>query len=457
MNRCPLCPGVNNCVESDGLMQKGGILLVGEAPGKDEDKKKIPFIGKTGTELNQNYLKLAGLHRGAVRITNSIRCLPTSAKGKLDPKRTADLDMLYSCAECHLYPEIEQMKPKVIVAMGTFACKALDPSIDLEMQHGIPCETSFGTVFPMYHPALGIHAPKSMLMLSNDWRRLGKLRLGQLHVPQDEYPETDYRVADTNLVHEDLQGCTDQPIACDTENFRDGKPFCLTYSVRPGTGRLIMWNDYAALEVFQQYMDIWEAEILWHFWLHDYKVTRQMGLKFNKNRIVDTILPVYHLGNLPQGLKALARRELGVGMKDFDDVVTQASKDLVLDFYRDAWQLDWPKPEEQMVRDKDGELKLYKPQSFRTKLKRFWTDYSKAPDTKDVFEMWTKNWEDVQGMVEERIGRQWPGKCISYAPFDEVLWYACRDSDVLLRLWPTLKRRRSLVRKLPQYKWEEAA
>src|SRR6185436_3630423 len=118
---------------------------------------------------------------------NSISCLPPSVGGKLDPKRTKDLDLLYSCSEHHLYPEIAETKPKLIIPLGSFACRAIDPDIDLELQHGIPLRTSWGMVFPQFHPAQGLHEPKKMLMIRTDWQRLRQYLVGKLYIARDVY------------------------------------------------------------------------------------------------------------------------------------------------------------------------------------------------------------------------------------------------------------------------------
>jgi uracil-DNA glycosylase family 4 len=143
VNRCALCPGQNACIPPDGPAH-ADLLFIGEAPGKDEDKRAKnnppgrPFIGKTGDEVNRHYLPLAGLRRESVCFTNAIRCLPVSAGGKLDPSRAGDLALLDSCASHHLYPLIERLRPKVIIPLGAFATRA---------PWGIPA-------FPMYHPPL---------------------------------------------------------------------------------------------------------------------------------------------------------------------------------------------------------------------------------------------------------------------------------------------------------------
>jgi len=455
MQRCHLCPGKNTCVPPDGPVDPGKLCFVGEAPGKDEDRYGKPFIGKTGKEVNEHYLPLAGLRRQTVHFTNSIRCLPPSTGGKLDPKSRRDLDLLESCCNHYLYPEITALRPRLIIPMGGFACRAIDPSINLDLQHGIPMETSWGTTFPMYHPAGGLHVPKAMLHIRTDWTRLRKYLAGTLNIPVDPYEGLeDYRhLTHPDEVDEILVGEWRKVMACDTENKRGGDPFCLTFSVTPGTGYLIMSDDEACLARFQEHLDLWKGRILWHNWLHDNTITNRMKLRFKPHLITDTMCFSFHLGNLPQGLKALAYRELGMKMTDFDDVVSPHSAKLVLRYYHEMYRLEWPKPPVQMVRGDGGEMKPYRPHSMKTKLKVFYTYYEKSSGEKDVFEAWD-NWEPEWEVIEERMESPWPGKCISHVPFEEgVIPYACRDADALLRLYPKLVYASRYVRNRPQQDW----
>lgn len=442
---CNLCPRKNKFVPVDGTLDIGKVLLLAEAPGAQEDKSGRVFVGKTGQELDRHYLPLAGLRREFVIIVNSISCLPISAGGKLDPKRTKDIALLESCSACNVYPLIEELQPKVIVAMGSFACRAMDPDIDLEMQHGIPLRTAWGTVFPCYHPALGIHSPKSMLMLRLDWVRLGKYLKGKLSQPVDKYLNPDYSVIEQeDDLDEYLFGMEEHTLACDTETKKDSSPYCITLSVRQGTARLIRAENTETLKVLQRYLNRWKGKILFHNWLFDWRVTADMGLTFPLKRIIDTMLVAFHMGMIPQGLKALCYRELGLKMTDFEDVVRPHSTKLALDYFRAAQKIDWPKPEEELIRE-DNSWKLYKPQGLNTKLKRFFTDYSKNSD-KDPFSMWN-TWKDLSGsMMEDKLG-PFPGICISHAPREDSDYYSCRDSDALLRLWGRLKQIRSRMRK----------
>ncbi len=215
-----------------------------------------------------------------------------------------------------------------------------------------------------------------------------------------------------------------------------------------------MAENISALAWFQDEIDKHAGPILWHNWLFDESITRNMGLHFPKHLIVDTMQLVFHLGNLPQGLKALAYRELGMQMEDFDDLVTPYSVPFCLDYLRGAMGVVWPKREEELVRDSDGLWKLYKPQSMGTKLKRFFSDCGRN-NAKGIYKAWD-NWEDSHARVESICG-DWPGKCITQVPFEKVLYYACRDADALLRLWPLLRSMKRQVRRKLQEHWGDAA
>lgn len=452
ITRCALCPSTNNCVPPD-IPDGCDLLFIGEAPGKDENRKLRVFIGKTGDEVNRHYLPLAGLRREHVGFTNAIRCLPTTAGGKLDPNRAKDIALLESCAATHLYPLIERLQPKALIPLGAFACRALGLDVALETDHGFPVDSAWGIpTFPMYHPALGIHEPKKMLYIRTDWMRLRSFLNGSLQLPVDEFTgREDYREVESLS---DLDELEPGLFAADTENKRGGEPFCLTYSQHPGQGRLIRAERTDLLSALQERIDAGElGPLLFHHWLHDRTITRRMGLRIPDRLVIDTLLRVFHLGNLPQGLKALSKRELGMVMMDFDDVVTPHSRQNVLHYYDIAKTYTWPTPEQELVMDdKTGLWKVYKPQSMNTKLKRFFTDLSKNPE-KDVFEMWTRNWVEQQAMIEGELGQPFPGKCISHAPFEDILFYACRDSDALCRLYPLLKRMERRVRKFDQAHW----
>jgi uracil-DNA glycosylase family 4 len=448
-------------VQPIGPCEQGGLYAIGEAPGWDEERKGEPFVGKTGKEVRQGYFPLAGIRVVQVRINNSIRCLPKTPQNKLKRDKPDHIKLMEVCSRHHLIPELELLKPRLIIAMGVFACLALGLDINLELQHGIPIQSRYGMVFPMFHPSGGIHEPKKMLHIRKDWYRLRKYLRGELALPYDQYAGLeDYQeIEDSEQIYEELENRYMLPLACDTENTRKNDPFCLTYTTMAGRGRLIRAGRRDLLDTFQNCLDGWEGPILWHNWLHDNKVTDKMRLVFPRHLIVDTMLRCFHLGNIPQGLKALAFRELGMDMEDFDDVVTPYSRPKVIEFFADGVNCDWPKPPTYQQRAADGSLKTVQPHSVKSLLKLFFTHLSKDPN-KDPFIMWDKNWKEHHRTIEQVIGREYPGKCITHAAeadWPRVLRYACRDADALIRFYEVLRAMERRVRKFPQEQWEEFA
>ncbi len=450
--RCALCPGTNKCLPPSGN-ENADILGIGEAPGVDENKKGTVFIGKTGQELNQQYLPLAGLQRGSILLTNAISCLPTSAKGKLDPSSKKDQALLSCCANTNLYPLIERGRWRALLPMGRFACDAVLPDFDLELGHGLPIDTPWGIpAFPQYHPALGIHEPKKMSYIRRDWHKLKLWLRGQLPLRQDPYPDPWYEeITDAQQLRSVFDPNRDT--GADTESTKYQGPFCFTFSQEPGTGFLIRATRVGVLAALQSYLSQGRGKFIFHNWLYDEKVVRELSLRIPHRRIVDTMARVYHLGNLPQGLKALAWRELGMVMQDFMDVVSPYSAARVVAYYQLAQTYDWPKPEASLEMDsKSGLWKRKQPHGMNTKFKTFFTNLRKSPD-KDVFKAW-ENWEGEHAAIEEKLGK-WPGLCISHVPFEKALYYACRDPDATLRLWHLIQKIERQVRRSTQEKWTD--
>lgn len=432
------------------------IVFVGEAPGSEENKRGRCFVGGTGQEFDQGYLPLTGLSRSDVYVTNAMKCLPVG-NGKLQMNNLKDRAIVRACAEFHLKRELEIAKPDTVVLMGAVPNSLVD-GIDLDTHYAIPfVKNLLGTervIFPNWHPAGGLYDHKKMLPIRTGFKRLGQYLKGTLVVHEDEFPNPDYKVARSRADIRELN--PEEPLAIDTETRRRGGPHCLTYSDTPGKGRLIYVEDESMLMYFAEVVANWKGPIILHNALFDLWVLEQMGIYIRHKKIIDTMMRAFHLQNQPQGLKVLSYRHKGMEMQDFDDLVSPHSAQQVIEYYSQMLLTPWPKPEEQLVRDpKTGNLKLYRPHSLSTKLKIFFTSYGKNP-YKDVFEMWTKNWEDHHQEVEQVCG-PWPGKCITHAPADKVLFYACRDADATRRLWPLFKVAATRIRRRPEIEWMEAA
>jgi DNA polymerase len=91
-------------------------MFIGEAPGADEDLQGLPFVGRAGQLLNK-LLKVVGLEREEVYICNILKCRP--------PNNRKPLPSEIELCKPYLLKQIELVKPKVIVALGSTAIEGL--------------------------------------------------------------------------------------------------------------------------------------------------------------------------------------------------------------------------------------------------------------------------------------------------------------------------------------------
>ncbi|OGS56534.1 MAG: hypothetical protein A3K60_06735 [Euryarchaeota archaeon RBG_19FT_COMBO_56_21] len=106
-NRTKVVPGTGPC--------DAKIVFIGEAPGKDEDLKGQPFVGRAGKILD-DALESAGVSRNRVRITNLVKCRP--------PKnRRPRKDETITCTSLYLDRELQEIAPEVVCALGQTVAK----------------------------------------------------------------------------------------------------------------------------------------------------------------------------------------------------------------------------------------------------------------------------------------------------------------------------------------------
>ena len=163
---CPLCDGRTQTVFGVGNPQ-ARVMLVGEAPGENEDLQGEPFVGAAGQNLN-NMLALAGLCREEVYIANVLKCRPP---GNRDP-RPEEIQM---CAP-FLREQTRTVSPEYIVTMGNFATKfILKTEVGITRLHGRVHQAGKFKVFPVYHPAAALYDAGKQADLEHDFRVLGTL------------------------------------------------------------------------------------------------------------------------------------------------------------------------------------------------------------------------------------------------------------------------------------------
>lgn len=164
--KCPLADGRTNTVFGTGS-PNARVLIVGEAPGKNEDLQGQPFVGAAGKYLNQ-LLELAGLAREDVFIANVLKCRPP---GNRDPKA----EEIQLCSE-YLRDQTRIVDPEFIVTLGNFATKfILRTDVGITQLHGVLQKAGRFNVFPVFHPAAALYDPKKRTALAQDFQTLGSL------------------------------------------------------------------------------------------------------------------------------------------------------------------------------------------------------------------------------------------------------------------------------------------
>ncbi|HAV92270.1 TPA: uracil-DNA glycosylase [candidate division WOR-3 bacterium] len=171
--KCELYINVKNKVIGSGD-SNSDIMLVGEAPGEEEDKRGIPFVGKAGEKLEE-MLNFIGLTKESVYICNVLKCRPPH---NADP--TAEQES--ACRE-FLIRQIKIVKPKIIMTLGRHAASAVLKNDSKNMYDYINKEfqTDDGIkVIATYHPAAILYSKgetknKIRKQVADDLKRLKKM------------------------------------------------------------------------------------------------------------------------------------------------------------------------------------------------------------------------------------------------------------------------------------------
>ncbi|MCX7995817.1 MAG: type-4 uracil-DNA glycosylase [candidate division WOR-3 bacterium] len=179
--KCPLHRTRINPVPGEGN-PNAKIMLIGEAPGANEDRTGRPFCGDAGKVLDE-LLTVAGLKREEAFIGNILKCRPPNNR---DPR----IDEIIVCTP-YLERQIEIIKPQIICTLGNYATAFIlkkfglkDKILGISRIHGkiFETESSYGKIkiIPMYHPAVAVYNVNMKKVLKKDFEiltgQIGSLR-----------------------------------------------------------------------------------------------------------------------------------------------------------------------------------------------------------------------------------------------------------------------------------------
>jgi uracil-DNA glycosylase len=168
--KCPLAETRTKAVFGAGNAD-ADLMFVGEAPGAEEDRQGLPFVGRAGQLLNQ-MLEEIGLSREDVFIANVLKSRPP---GNRDP-----LPLEIQACEPYLWQQVQLIEPRVVCTLGNFATKLLSGSqTGITKVRGTPQVHELGGrmvyLLPLFHPAAALRTPSVKETLRADFATIPEL------------------------------------------------------------------------------------------------------------------------------------------------------------------------------------------------------------------------------------------------------------------------------------------
>lgn len=166
---CTLRDTATQAVPGDGSAD-ADILFIGEAPGKNEDKQGIPFVGAAGKFLAE-MLESIGLKREDIYITNIVKYRPPNNRDPLPEE-------IEACKQW-LHEQIKIIEPKAIVTLGRHAMEHFIPGKKISEVHGQAFRRTFEDIgpqvfFALYHPAAALYNGSMRSTLIEDFKKIPK-------------------------------------------------------------------------------------------------------------------------------------------------------------------------------------------------------------------------------------------------------------------------------------------
>jgi DNA polymerase-1 len=146
-------------------------MIIGEAPGEQEDRTGKPFQGRSGKLLN-DMLEAAGIDRSECYVTNIVKCRPPE-------NRTPSAAEVKTCKP-YLDAEIAAVKPEFILTLGATALKGITKKAKITELHGQQFDYAGTTVVPTFHPAAALRDPARLDPLRKDIVKFGHILNGNV-------------------------------------------------------------------------------------------------------------------------------------------------------------------------------------------------------------------------------------------------------------------------------------
>jgi DNA polymerase len=146
-------------------------MIIGEAPGAEEDRQGIPFVGRSGKLLNELLASIA-LDRHQVFITNTVKCRP-------EHNRTPSPDEVATCKKLWLEKQMNCVNPAIIVLLGNVALQSVLGRTGVTALHGKIIRKEGITYFITFHPSAALRFVKIKELMKEDFKKLKEVTHGE--------------------------------------------------------------------------------------------------------------------------------------------------------------------------------------------------------------------------------------------------------------------------------------
>lgn len=169
---CKLSTGRTNAVPGTGPVEGVDLVMVGEAPGRNEDQEGRPFVGAGGKLLDE-LLASAGLDRSKIYITNAVKCRPPE-------NRKPEDDEVKTCTTNYLEKQLSLLKPILICTLGATSLEYFTGKTKMGEARGKLITSRNGIpLLPTYHPAAVFRNPSYRALLEADLKLIPELLSSQ--------------------------------------------------------------------------------------------------------------------------------------------------------------------------------------------------------------------------------------------------------------------------------------
>lgn len=151
------------------------LMFVGEAPGEQEDKSGIPFVGRAG-QLLDKFLYAVGIERSDVYIANILKCRPPQNRDPLPEEEDACIG--------YLREQVKTIQPKIIVCLGRIsAMRLIKPDFRITAEHGKWFQKGEFLITAVFHPAALLRDPRKKEDMLEDMKAIAAKLNGEGQTP----------------------------------------------------------------------------------------------------------------------------------------------------------------------------------------------------------------------------------------------------------------------------------